>query len=64
MTNQTKCTKCDGHGYIAAYKHIAGGQCFHCNGGVIGARPSLVAEKSAAKAVDDAWDDYLSDMEH
>jgi hypothetical protein len=60
-TMTTKCTKCDGHGYIAAYKHVAGGQCFRCNGGSIG-RKSLAVDKAEQAAFDAAHDDYLADL--
>ena len=29
---ETKCPKCGGTGYIAAYHHVDGGRCFYCDG--------------------------------
>ena len=27
-----KCRRCNGHGYLAQYAHVYGGECFKCNG--------------------------------
>lgn len=32
VTTEVKCPSCLGSGYISAYKHVAGGVCFSCNG--------------------------------
>ena len=39
MTDTPTCSRCGGSGYIDKYKHIAGGECFECNGSGIGYRP-------------------------
>jgi hypothetical protein len=26
------CSKCDGSGYLASYRHVSGGTCFRCQG--------------------------------
>lgn len=32
VTEETKCQRCGGVGYLSAYKHINGGECFDCVG--------------------------------
>jgi len=32
VTEATKCQRCGGAGYLSAYKHVSGGECFDCGG--------------------------------